>query len=81
MAEGACPTSFFQVRVSSDIFQRSMVQIRKESGETINAWGESVDGFRVGRRDGKLLIVYWCFNRLVGRKSRFRESVCDVTND
>lgn len=72
---------FFQVRVSSDILLRSTVQLRKESGETINAWGESVDGFRVGRRDGKLLVVYWCFNRLVGRESKSQESVCDVTHD
>lgn len=44
-------------------------RVRKDDGETVSAWGESVSGFQAGRRDGKLLVLYWCLNRLSGRAS------------
>lgn len=45
------------------------MRVRKESGETLNSWGENVTLFRVGYRDGTLLVVYISYNRLIARTS------------
>lgn len=45
----------------------SWLRVRKDSGQTISAWGESVSGFRVGQRKMRPLVLYWCLNRLSGR--------------